>query len=114
MRMTLTVIAAAALIGGTAFAGPPPQQAASAQVASADQAATAVASTPVASVTLHVCDEEAADWRLFSRDLGLPDFVTAKQVRAGKAGSGAKCITPSELRRLKGEQVGALVRKPPR
>lgn len=104
MRLAIMVIAAAALLGGSAQAHSDPSAAAK----------DAVATAPAAKKVLVVCDGDEASWRAFSRDLGLPEFVTARQVRAaeGKAWSGPKCITPSELRRLTGgEQVSRLTRK---
>ena len=94
MRMLLLTLAAAALLGGAAQAGEE-QDAVVTKAVAAPQASEA-------KKVLIVCTEEERDMRSFSRDLGLPDFVTAKQVLAdqGKAWTGARCITPTEMRRL--------------
>ncbi|MBI1197013.1 MAG: hypothetical protein GC203_04045 [Phenylobacterium sp.] len=96
MRMALLVIAATALAGGVAQAQE--QQARAATVTPAVDRQDPAAATKV----LYVCSEDERNWRAFSRDLGTPDFVTAKQVLAdeGKAWSAPKCITKSELHRL--------------
>ncbi|PZQ54930.1 MAG: hypothetical protein DI570_22550 [Phenylobacterium zucineum] len=59
---------------------------------------------------LYVCGEDEASWRSVSSDLGLPEFVTAKKVRAdkGKAWDAPRCISPAELRRLTDVEVGRL------
>lgn len=86
MRHVFLAATALAVLGGNAWAAEAP----------AKQPATKV---------LQVCDAEAQSWRAFSRDLGLPDYVTAKQVLAdtSKGWAEPKCITASELRRLTGE-----------
>lgn len=105
MRMVLLVAAAAALLGGAAQANEDPN--AGAGKAEAQRA-------PSAAKVLYVCGEDEAAWRPFSRDLGVPEFVTAKQVRADteKTWAAPKCITASELRRLKDTQVTLVTPKP--
>ena len=109
MRTVLMTIAAAALMGGAAQAQDIPDAAASGQPAAAAQAAQGAPSDPAFKV-LYVCGEDQASWRSLSRDMGIPEFVTAKQVRAdrGKAWAEPKCITPAELRRLHKLQIGRL------
>lgn len=104
MRTMLLTIAAAALLGGSAQANEPPNE-----KATGYEMAAAQTPDPVVKV-LYVCGEDEASWRSVSRDLGIPEFVTAKQVRAdtGKAWAQPKCITPAELRRLTNTQVGRL------
>lgn len=100
MRMALLVLAAGALLSSAAQAKDGPNE----PTAGKDQPAVKM---------LYVCSEDEAAWRPFSRDLGVPEFVTAAQVRAssGKAWSAPKCITSSELRRLTGgTQMGRLTR----
>lgn len=91
MRMVLLAIAAGALFG-------------SAAQAKDDLAAMAAGPQPAqtAKKVLYVCSEDEQSWRAFSRDLGTPDFVTAKQVLADqdKTWSGPRCITKTELHRL--------------
>ncbi|MEW5687351.1 MAG: hypothetical protein AB1942_20745 [Pseudomonadota bacterium] len=101
MRTLLLTIAAAALMGGFAQANEAP--------VAPGQAADGQGPAPMVKV-LYVCGEDEASWRSVSRDLGIPEFVTAKQVRAdsGKAWDAPKCITPAELRRLTNTQVGRL------
>lgn len=82
MRVLSLVIAAGALLSGGAQASEP------------------TPAPDAAKKALVVCSEEERDWRAVSRDLGMPDFVTAKEVREGKAWTGAKCITPAEMRKL--------------
>ena len=97
MQRVLMAIAASALLAGAAQAAD--QQ----QARSADKAATnAQARAPAAKKVLYVCSEEERSWRMFSRDLGTPEFVTAEQVRAdaGKTWSAPKCITEGEMKRL--------------
>jgi hypothetical protein len=95
MRMALIFIAASALIGGAAQAHDDPAAATPTKAVAADEHAEATK-------VLYVCSEEERNWRAFSRDLGTPEFVTAKRVIAdqGKAWSEPKCITQSELKRL--------------
>ena len=102
MRTIMLTIAAAALMGGFA-------QAKDAPVGSGQGVADGQGPDPQVKV-LYVCGEDEASWRSVSRDLGIPEFVTAKQVRAdsGKAWAEPKCITPAELRRLTNTQVGRL------
>jgi hypothetical protein len=103
MRTVLLTIAAAALMGGFAQANEAaPNALASGQAATDGRA-------PLVKV-LYVCGEDEASWRSVSRDLGIPEFVTAKQVKAdtGKAWAAPKCITPAELRHLTNTQVGRL------
>jgi hypothetical protein len=66
---------------------------------------------PSVAKVLYVCGEDEAAWRSFSRDLGVPEFVTAAQVRADtdKTWAAPKCITASELRRLKDNTQVTLV-----
>jgi len=97
MRMALMVIAAAAaLMAGTAQANPDRDA-----TAAGKDAVSREGAAPATKKVLQVCDEDTA---ALGSSSGLPPFVTAKQVRAaeGKAWSGPKCITPSELRRLTG------------
>lgn len=95
MRMVLLAIATGALIGGAAQASEKPVPGAGNETVGAEASETA-------KKVLIVCSQEERDWRAVSRDLGTPEFVTAKQVRAdtSEAWSGPKCITASELRRL--------------
>lgn len=95
MRAVILALAAGVLMGGAAQAKDSP----SAMASGADVAHTGA--SPTAKM-LYVCGEDEQSWRMFSRDLGIPDFVTAAQVRAAanKAWDGPKCITPTELRRL--------------
>lgn len=99
MRTFLLAFAAAALVGGVAQAKEDPKAPAQ------DLAATQRSELLVK--VLYVCNEEERDWRMFSRDLGTPDFVTAKQIRdqQGKAWAAPKCITPAEARRLTGARL---------
>lgn len=107
MRMVLLVMATGALLGGVAQAKDNPNA-----MTPASNVVDQPRAQPVVKV-LYVCDEEELSWRAFSRDLGTPDFVTAKQVRAdsGKAWAAPKCITASELRHLTGTQVGQLTKQ---
>lgn len=96
MKMALLVIAAGALLGGAAQAKDDPNQ------IQPTKAVAAGDSTDGVTKVLYVCSEDEQAWRAFSRDLGSPDFVTAKEVLADKGKSWAepKCITPSQLHRL--------------
>ena len=107
MRTVLLAIAASALLGGLAHA-----QEKSGATPGAANAAGAQRAAPIGKV-LYICDEEERAWRVFSRDLGTPDFITAEQVRAdkSKAWREPKCITASELRRLTGTRVGQLTER---
>ena len=91
MRTVLLAMAAGAFLAG----------AAQAKDIDATTGADAPRAEPSVKV-LYICGEDEMGWRMFSRDLGIPDFVTAEQVRAdtGKAWDGPKCITSAELRRL--------------
>ena len=94
MRTVLLTLAFGALMGGAAQAGEAPD--AIVTKATVTQAST----TAAPKKELMVCSEEERDMASQVRDLGMPGFVTAKQVTEGKTWTGARCITPSEMRRL--------------